>query len=90
MNSEQPVDSASGLIKVGWFGVFLVIALSIYSAFVQRPAIASDVGTYLLATATSNGRIQLHSHQSIHKTSLRIGILRSPGGLNLTVPSQPL
>ena len=56
MNSEQPVDSASGLIKVGWFGVFLVIALSIYSAFVQRPAIASDVGTYLLATATSNAR----------------------------------
>ena len=67
MNSEQPVDSASGLIKVGWFGVFLVIALSIYSAFVQRPAIASDVGTYLLATATSKRRIQLHSHQSIHK-----------------------
>ncbi|MBL98320.1 MAG: hypothetical protein CMM06_01390 [Rhodopirellula sp.] len=56
MNSEQPVDSASGLIKVGWFGVFLVIALSIYSAFVQRPAIASDVGTYLLATATSKAQ----------------------------------
>lgn len=58
MTAEQPVTATSQseqVSKVGWFAVLLILGISAYAAFAQRPAIATDVGTYLLANATSRG-----------------------------------
>ena len=58
MTAEQPVTATSQseqVGKVGWFAVLLILGISAYAAFAQRPAIATDVGTYLLANATSRG-----------------------------------
>ena len=57
MTAEQPVTATSQseqVGKVGWFAVLLILGISAYAAFAQRPAIATDVGTYLLANATSH------------------------------------
>ena len=56
MNAEQPVITTFQKWNVGWLAVFLVIGMSTYAAFAQRPAVATDVGTYLLANATHSGR----------------------------------
>ncbi|MBA63507.1 MAG: hypothetical protein CMJ76_14210 [Planctomycetaceae bacterium] len=59
MNAEQPVATTKEqkrVEQVGWLAVVLIIFISIYAAFVQRPAVATDVGTYLLANATNDAR----------------------------------
>ena len=58
MNTEQPVivtSQSEQMERSGWLAVLLVLGISAYAAFAQRPAIATDVGTYLLANATSHG-----------------------------------
>ena len=56
MNREPPANCTSPWQKAGWTTVLLVIGLSVYAAFSQPPAVASDVGTYLLANATNSAR----------------------------------
>ncbi len=55
MNTDPPATT-SQLQKVGWLAVILVAGISVYAPFSQPPAVATDVGTYLLANATNSSR----------------------------------
>jgi len=56
MNAERPVAASQRLQQAGWFSVILVLLVSLYACFAQPPAVATDVGTYLLANTTNPSR----------------------------------
>lgn len=56
MNAERPVAASQRLQQAGWLSVILVLSVSLYACFAQPPAVATDVGTYLLANATNPSR----------------------------------
>ena len=56
MNAERPVAASQRLQQAGWLSVILVLLVSLYASFAQPPAVATDVGTYLLANATNPSR----------------------------------
>ncbi|MBH58452.1 MAG: hypothetical protein CMJ82_14850 [Planctomycetaceae bacterium] len=56
MNAERPGAVSERLQQAVWLSVILVLSVSLYASFAQPPAVATDVGTYLLANATNPSR----------------------------------